>query len=398
MKKILPLIVLAFYATSIFAQFHQGKIKQKDYLQKIPYQKIQGVVIVPVTINGNVYRFAFDTGATTFAISDKICKELNLEVIRQINAVDASGETDKIRFVLLPEIDLQGITFQNIPGVIFPEKSETTKFAECFGVDGVVGSNMLRNSVVQFDEQNKQIIIANDIKSVMPQQNGCKKVKLSCKKSAPYFKITLQKGAHKAVYSVLFDTGDSDGFFTLALNKLNSRVANIIAESEGSFSMGVHGVYKKQKHILLSVPNIEIGVTTFNNVIVTTTNSSHSRIGTKLLEYGKVTLDYKRKHFYFEPLDSINTNKPVENPLTFYSTVQNEKIVVGHIWDKQLEAQLNLGDEVLSINGIDIQSKNLCELFRLEIPSNDNNIWELRDIHTGAIKTIEIKRMQLIKE
>jgi Na+-translocating ferredoxin:NAD+ oxidoreductase RnfG subunit len=42
MKKIIILVLIAFYASSIFAQiltFNQGKIKQKNYLQKIPYQE-----------------------------------------------------------------------------------------------------------------------------------------------------------------------------------------------------------------------------------------------------------------------------------------------------------------------------------------------------------------------
>ena len=34
-----------------------------------------------------------------------------------------------------------------------------------------------------------------------------------------------------------------------------------IAESEGSSGIGVHGAYKKQKHILLSIPNIDIYTT-----------------------------------------------------------------------------------------------------------------------------------------
>jgi len=126
MKKILPLIILAFYTTSIFAQiinFNQGRIKQKQYLQQIPYQEIKGWIVVPVTINGKSYNFILDTGAS-LAISDKLYKELNLRTISQLKIGDASGKREKTRRILLPEIDLQGITFRNTPGVVFHENPE----------------------------------------------------------------------------------------------------------------------------------------------------------------------------------------------------------------------------------------------------------------------------------
>jgi len=402
MKKTFTLLLLAFYASSIFAHantFDQGKIKQKHYLQRISYQEIKGDLIVPVTINGKNYNFLFDTGCTMSAISDKIYKELNLPIVRQINAQDASGETEKIRFILIPEIDIQGITFWNTQAVVFPDNpyNESVQLAECIGIDGVIGSKILKNSIVQFDEQNKHIVITNDIKRILLQNSECQKVRLSLRQGAPYFKITLQKGGRRVAHEVLFDSGDAGGFFTLSLNKLNDCIIDQIAESEGSFEIGVHGAFKKQKHLLLSIPQLGISGTIFNDVIVTTTNANYSRIGTKLLQYGKTTLDYKKKRFYFEPFDSINTIKPVETPLTTALNFQNGKLVVGIIWDKALESQINLGDEILSINGIDIQSMNLCELYMLTIPPSDKNIWELRDINTETIKKIEIELMQLRK-
>jgi len=399
MRKIVTLLLLIIYTNSTFAQIstlNRGKIKQKHYFQEIPYQEIKGDLIVPVTINGKNYNFLFDTGCTMPAISDKIYKELNLPIVRQINATDASGETEKIRFILLPEIDIQGITFWNTQGVVFPDNpgNESVQLAECFGIDGVIGSNILKNSIVQFDEQNKRIIITNDFKRILLQNSECQKVRLSLRQSAPYFKITLQKGERRVAHEVLFDSGDAGGFFTLSLNKLNDCIIDQIAESEGSFEIGVHGAYKKQKHILLSIPQLGISGTIFNDVIVTTTNANYSTIGTKLLQYGKTTLDYKKKRFYFEPFDSINTKKPVGTPLTSALNFQNGKLVVGIIWDKTLKSQINLGDEVLSINGVNIQSMSLCELYMLTIPPSDKTIWELRDINTGAIKTAEIERME----
>jgi hypothetical protein len=43
----------------------------------------------------------------------------------------------------------------NTSGIVLHENSE---WVECLGIDGIIGSNMLRNSVVQFDEQKKHHI------------------------------------------------------------------------------------------------------------------------------------------------------------------------------------------------------------------------------------------------
>ena len=396
MRKIITIITLACFANSIFAQVltcNQGKIEQKHYFQEIPYQEIIGLMVVPVTINGKIYNFIFDTGAT-LAISDKIFKELNLKIIKQVNAIDASGESGKARLILLPEIELQGITFLNTPGAVFPE-NELTELAECLGIDGIIGSNMLRNSVVQFDEQKKQIIITNDVKRVLPQDSNPQKMKLSPWTSNPYIKITLQKGANRVAHHILFDSGDAGGLLTLSLSELNGCIVDTLAESEGSFEAGALGVFKNQKHLLLHTPELVVNDVIFNDVIIPTTNANSSRIGVKILQYGKTTLDYKRKRFYFEPFGNVNTSKPIEKPWAIAPSFQNGKTVVGIIWDKQLESQINLGDEILSINGIDVQALNFCEFVMLNNSrENDKIIFEIKDVNTGEIKKIEIEQLQ----
>ena len=397
MKKILTLTILIFYASSIFAQFvtfNQGRIKQKHYFQEIPYQKINEHLIVQVTINGKVYNFILDTGAP-LVISDKLYKELNLHSILSANMGDVSGERKKMKGILLPKMQLQGITFLNTPGVVLHEDAE---WAECYGIDGLIGSNMLRNSVVQFDEQNKHIIITDKIDKLSLQANEYQEIKPAFWMSNPYIKITLQKGENKAtVNNVLIDSGDGGDLFTLSLKELNGGVVDTIVESEGWFGTGVHKIYKNQNHLLLNIPELIVNGTTFNDVTVATTHDNTSRISAKLFKYGKTTLDYKKKRFYFEPFDSINTNKPTENPWAIHLTFKNDKFVVGIVWDKQLESQINVGDEILSINGIDIQSMKLCEFMKLEIPPGDTRIYELRDINTGAIKKVEVERLQVNK-
>ncbi|MCL1851168.1 MAG: aspartyl protease family protein [Bacteroidetes bacterium] len=399
MKKLFALFLLPFCVGSILAQninYNQGSIKQKHYFQEIPYQKIAGVPVVPVTINGKMYKFVFDTGSSSLVISDNLRKELNLSIIGQEIVSGASGEQKKMKKILFPEIHLQEITFTNISGAVF---NEDVNFFECLGIDGLIGGNMLRNSIVHFDEQSQHIIITDNIKKLSLRKVMPQKMELSSTQCLPFITIFIQNGEKREGHKVLFDSGQDDFYMMSIRNNnglnINTNIVKKISESEGSFGFGIHGSFANQEHLLLSIPEIIVNKIPFNDVIITTTHDGNSRIGAKLLQYGKTTLDYKKKRFYFEPFDNINTSELSKMPLAINFTFKNDKMVVGIIWDKALESQINLGDEVLSINGVDIQSMNFCELVQLRtLPDGDGSVIELKDIKTGETKKVEIKRLQ----
>jgi len=400
MKRIFTLVVLTLFAGSLLAQrfnFNQGSIIQKKYLEKIPYQNIDGKIVVPVTINGKMYNFIIDTGAS-LAISDQLFKELNLPIIGQNEIIDASGRIKEAKIISLPELHLQGITFIDTPGCVFHEESsDFYNLLECFGIDGIIGSNMLRNSVIQFDDRSKLVIISNNFFKI-PKKKVVKAQKMELSPSShPFITIGLHIEQNVGDF-VLFDTGSSE-FYSMSMytyNWLNDRAdVSKIAEGEGSFSWSFHGISENQQYLLLNIQKFHLRNKIFNDVIVTT-NNTISHIGSQLLQYGKTSLDYKKKFFYFEPFDNLNTDELSERPWAILPGFQNEKLVVGIIWDKTLETQINFGDEILSIDGSSIENMALCDYMKLdslEKPFSEKRILELRDIKTGEVKKVEINRM-----
>jgi len=47
-----------------------------------------------------------------------------------VKTIAGSGESGKVRLILLPEIELQGITFKNTQGIVLPESNECTELFE----------------------------------------------------------------------------------------------------------------------------------------------------------------------------------------------------------------------------------------------------------------------------
>jgi len=331
MKRIITLLILfSFVSSSIFTQntnLNQGIIKQKKYLQKIPYENINGLLIVPVTINGKMYKFTIDTGSS-LAISDKLFKELNPQVISQKEIIDSSDRKKEMKVIILPELHLEGVTFINTHGVVLHEKSyDFFNLFDCFGIDGIIGSNMLRNSVIQLDGESKHIIISNDFSQIQKKKSlQSQKMKLTTSQSNPYITVILHKEGKKAIGDhVLFDSGASD-FYKMSMRTydwLNGRI-NVTekAKSEGSFAWGLHGTFEQQQHLLLNIPELHINDIIFDDITVTTTHTM-SHIGVQLTKYGKITLDYKKKRFYFEPFDSINKEKLSERSWAILPTVMS---------------------------------------------------------------------------
>src|SRR5690606_33010976 len=160
---------------------------------------------------------------------------------------------------------------------------------------------------------------------------------------------------------------------------------------EGALSWGIFGTGDKNKTTVLNIPQFILNKTVFDDIVATTTNSD-SKIGNKIFKYGKTTMDYKRKRFYFEPYKNVSRAKLSQRPWSLVPVFKDEKLVVGIIWDKQLENQVNLGDEIINIDGIDYSSIPFCDLIKSDFKTEKDDITTiiLKDIHTGKIKEIKI--------
>ncbi|WP_118974263.1 retropepsin-like aspartic protease [Taibaiella koreensis] len=402
MNKLFYLLFLVLFSATMFAQsqltLNGGDIEQKHYLQKIPYRKIKEKLIVDISINGKTYHFLFDTGAP-FSISNKLYKELNPQTISMGKFHDSSGAEDSAVVISIPKLEIGGLGFINTMGAILPEAS--TKMLDCFGISGIIGSNMLRNSIVQFDDKNSQIIITDNSKNLSLKRTPYQDMKLSPVQSSPYIEVILKKGKEKAGGPVLFDCG-ADGFFRMSKGMykwLQGRpnVMDSIAAGKGSFDWSVYGFVEHQQQFALSIPEFVVNDFRFNNVFVMTTSGDESLIGARLLEYGKATLDYRNRRFYFEPYENINTSKLSEREWNVEVILKDEKLVVGLIWDKALADRINLGDEVLKVGDDDYRNMSFCNLMLGEdkqFGATEKKItMELKDVKTGAIKTVEINRL-----
>lgn len=399
MKKLLSVIFLIFLLSLNFAQnkinLNQGTISPKKYNQIIPYEKVKGKLMMKVMINGKSYNFLFDTGAP-FAVSEKIFNDLNLKTVGHVDLHDASGKAEKMIITSLPDLQVGEIHFKDSPGIVFQETS--AEILDCFGVDGIIGSNMLRNSVVQIDDRNKQMIITDNAHNLSLKKTPFQQLDLSVSQSNPFIKVILKNGQKDAADKILFDTG-ADSFYEMSLSaykflKEKSDVTLPIAESNGTYGWGFHGISENQLQYILEIPELTLNNEKFENVRLSTTESGESRMGSTSLEFGKVTLDYHKKRFYFEPYENTDRKDVSKKSWSIFPTIKNKKFVVGMIWDKNLEKEINLSDEILQFGNLNFQNKDFCESVKIDTDFQESEVdVVLKDIKTGKTKKLRIKKL-----
>lgn len=395
---VIVFVLLLFCTTSSYGQntisANQGYVEQKKYLTTIPYKQIKGKIIIEVVIDNKIRKFILDTGAST-VISENLYKELNPKLLGTVEVIDQSGLKDNLNVVSLPETKLNELVFKDIPALV---SKEAKMLFDCFNVDGLIGSNLLRNSLIQFDSKNKTITLSDDPKSLNLKKKDANEMELSPNQSNPFVWVKLKKGKSFANEKILFDTGD-DGLYLMSINTYKhiigekSDVIQTLAENEGAFSAGLHGAAEKMNNYVVNIPMLELNNLALNN-ITTKTTYTFSSFGSEILKYGKVTLDYKNKKFYMEPYGDAPATNLDRGVWAIDPIIENEKAVIGIVWDKTLENKVNVGDEILKFDNIDYQNMDFCEIVKSSTKVDKKTaLLVLKDVKTGEIKNIEIKKL-----
>ena len=330
-----PTLLLLFLLLTInfcFAQnLNSDSPAEGGFYEEIPFEQINGKIIINVEITGHIHKFLLDTGAPV-TISNEIATELGINPVKESNVVDAYANVGSTKIARVDNIKLGNVIFKNVPAVI-----GSNVIFKCIGVDGNIGSNLLRNTIIRLNSKNKTITITDDASRL--NLNPKDQIPLNLKKdkqSTPFFILEVANGVTGDYF---IDTGDS-GFLALSNTYMNIFKAHnsceILATGYGSNSFGENGVENSNVKQRVIFPSIKLDNTTFKNVkaetVFNNTGSGNNAIGVKLLDYGILTLDYIGGRLYFDPFNP--ETDLAEKSWSISPTYSDGKLVVGVVWDK----------------------------------------------------------------
>ena len=381
-------LLFFFISTFIFAQqvnFDSGKVQQKKYLEEITFEEINNKIIIPVQINGKSYRFLLDIGAPNL-ISKELYESLNTTKSDSIPVNDASNLNQNMVATTISQIQIGNLIFENQVALVFDIKQH--KLLECHQIDGFIGSNLFKNSILKISRSQGKITITDQIKLLKPKTKPSK-LKLVGFQKAPYVQFYLF-GSKNAIDYVLIDTG-MDGYYDMANRNFDifqkTNIFEVIASSKGIGGIGLFGASEPSEQKLINVKNGSIGRKKFQNIFIKTTDDNNSRIGLDFFNHGEVIIDFKNKKVYFEGKTNIQMNEVVPK---FQPTVVNEKFVIGLVWDPELAQKIYFGDEIISIDGIKIEDIEFCNIFSFRKQLQDKKQYVI-EIKTSGNQIINIE-------
>ena len=329
--------------------------------EKVEVEVYRHSIIVPINIGGKTYSFHLDTGAPS-SISEALYAELGLSATDSTPAMDYYGNRRWVPNSILPELQIGNTTFSDVNvGIVNPIQN----FLYCDKtIDGYLGSDFFYDKMLMIDLLGKEIVITNDRSQLPVRRQDAMRLSVVGMQHAPVVDL---KFPLKFEESVLFDTGSSNYLYRPSLGKFKEifsagliapeMIIDTLYTSEGR---GLFGVQQDSINFVVRYDTLQVGNTKFTNFRTTTFGGAGpgSVLGAPLLSKGIVIVDWKYRHFYFNPYpdqmtDFITTSgfELIAKDDKFYTTsTRPESIAYSYgIRDGFLLTQLNdIHFEVLS--------------------------------------------------
>ncbi|WP_074958640.1 aspartyl protease family protein [Chryseobacterium formosense] len=304
----------------------------------IPFDYIDGKIIINVDIKNKKHNFVFDTGALTI-ISNELQGSLNENKANIIfEATDANNSKSKMDVFSTDELKVADLKFKNI-NFSFADISWMNSRA-CKKISGIFGANMMNNKVWRIDFIAKTIVVSDKLLEDSVQS-------VSIPFSEEYFTHvpTISVKIKKHNFNMFFDTGAGSGF------SLDPKSYQLVKDDdflifEGLLSQSLSSVSKGERQ--LDMMNAEIRNKFLGKQIVDSSTDSRNLIGTKFMENFLVELDFISKNII---LHNLNKTPDYNSFGVAFAPVDDHLIVVNKLKIPQL-SELNVGDKILKVNNI----------------------------------------------
>ncbi|MEZ4970380.1 MAG: aspartyl protease family protein [Flavobacteriaceae bacterium] len=137
-----------------------GSVSSGNTTEVVAIEIQKKLIIVPITIGKKEYRFLFDTGAP-FSISNQIQKDENFKIVSKGNIVDSDYNKKKVNWVQVDSIGIGKVLFSN--QTAFVGDFDANPIIKCLEIDGIIGSNLIRNYNWTIDQKQNSLSLSDII-------------------------------------------------------------------------------------------------------------------------------------------------------------------------------------------------------------------------------------------
>lgn len=342
--------IIAFLLIIVFAScgrnllkdlLTDGEVDSSGFYVTVPFEYKEKEIFIEAIINGQKGLFLLDTGAPNL-ITSNFQKQLGIKAITNQSIRDSRSRKATQSFTRLNEVEIGGIKFKNT-GAVIADFNKSPEI-QCLGIDGLIGSNLMRQAFWQIDYQKEVLIITDQSEKL---NIGDQPIKLSFEPSlqgTPKIKLT---GSNQLKTKIKLDTG-SGGELTL-----NSRyIRKIEGKRRYKYGYTSSGLYGSDidTTVLVKGKEIWLDATRFQNNRLKGDKKSSNLIGNQFLEDYLVTIDWKQQLIYLNLLTNLE-DKVKRNYGISVRHDQEQLIVSSIIKDSPADLLgIKLKDQVIAIN------------------------------------------------
>lgn len=303
-NKLILFTLLLCFVTSAKSQngfvFKDGNIKDK-----VKFELINSLVVIPVTIYGKKRFFILDSGVKStilFGLTQEDSLLLKNTTIVKLRGLGGGANIEAIK-TTNNSISIGNIVDTNHTFYVVNDKTFNLSKKMGIPIYGIIGYEFFKNFVVKFNYNSKKIFLYKEDEYQYKTCKKCEEFNLTFYKGKPFFTIDVVnlKNEFKNV-KVLIDMGSSDALWLFDETQFikNKPQKNYFEDYLGQ---GLNGNIfgKRSKIAYVNIGNFKLtqvkaafpDTQHFSNI--TFVNGRDGSIGNELLKRFTVIIDYPRK-------------------------------------------------------------------------------------------------------
>lgn len=340
-----------------------GSVQNTDFKAEIPFVYIDDRISVKAKINDSDKEctFILDTYSPCM-VREGLIKSIPLDALDLSEEMGKKleGSMMKPLFPLCRTIRLGEVVFKDI-GAMTMREDEDNPFVQVLE-DGLIGANLLKCCIWQFDFQEMKIVISDKIDKLDHLKNAIQILfnPVSIQQS-PNVQITLNDNDD---ITVQFDTG-SKGFLSFSSESLLSLVD--AGEAVEFHRRSISPVKKPdtdyETYHFAVLKTLKIGEKTFHDLPVGVYRSEDDKetvrgnIGIEFMKHFIVTIDWPENQLYLSPIKDREMKHNIRTFGLTYSYFDGAMRVASIYGGSDAEKKgIKIGDPIVEINGQRVDS------------------------------------------
>ncbi|MHA7130109.1 aspartyl protease family protein [Algoriphagus namhaensis] len=377
LKRVLVLvwICLVGFILSTYAQ-------SADTVFTFPFHMDSRLIVFEGEMNGMPANFAFDTGAALGLAGNDFVDSKQVKIKgKRMTIRDSNDQTKRVKTGYTAEMKVGGFTVSNVKSLI-----TEMPYLACQDFY-LLGSNVIKLLNWQLDFDRMEISVSKEPFEVSPDDIS---LPVSYSSNRPF--TTLKFGGLK-FENILIDTGfagilEVDNSSDLIINYLEKKEKLGLTHANIGLSTGAIS-QQIVESALLKVDSLELGTGVFVSIPTGFEPTKSSKLGIAFFRSlsHKTIINNSESAYHLLPRESYRFKAPFFLSLQY----QNSKVIVSgkSLEEDYIYSQIELGEEILSINGIPTANfTEECDFVRWYFTYDADDM----TIETSSGKTLKISR------